>query len=144
MGAIMDDTGADDSGRDGQFMSLEDVRTRLSERWTLAETSYRTAGPARYFMVGETGQRLGFITPLSHNFCELCNRVRLTCTGMLYMCLGQDDNLDLRDVLRGSESDDAVSAAIDSAIARKPKGHDFMVGRDANAAVARHMSVTGG
>ena len=144
MGVIMDDTGTDDSGRDGQFMSLEDVRARLSQRWTLAESSYRSAGPARYFMVGETGQRLGFITPLSHNFCELCNRVRLTCTGMLYMCLGQDDNLDLRAVLRGSESDAQLSAAIDSAIARKPKGHDFLVGRDASAAVSRHMSVTGG
>ena len=125
-------------------MSLEEVRTRLGQRWTLAETSYRTAGPARYFVVGETGQRLGFITPLSHNFCELCNRVRLTCTGMLYMCLGQDASMDLRDVLRQSESDEAVSAAIDQAILRKPKGHDFMVGRDANAAVTRHMSVTGG
>lgn len=144
MGAIMDDTGADDSGREGQFMSLEEVRTQLGQRWTLAETSYRTAGPARYFVVGETGQRLGFITPLSHNFCELCNRVRLTCTGMLYMCLGQDDSMDLREVLRQSESDEALSAAIDQAILRKPKGHDFLVGRDASAAVSRHMSVTGG
>ncbi|MDG1413873.1 MAG: GTP 3',8-cyclase MoaA, partial [Alphaproteobacteria bacterium] len=144
MGAIMDDTGADDSGREGQFMSLEEVRTQLGQRWTLAETSYRTAGPARYFVVGETGQRLGFITPLSHNFCELCNRVRLTCTGMLYMCLGQDDSRDLREVLRQSESDEALSAAIDQAILRKPKGHDFLVGRDASAAVSRHMSVTGG
>ncbi len=144
MGAIMDDTGADDSGREGQFMSLEDVRLRLSQRWTLAETSYRSAGPARYFMVGETGQRLGFITPLSHNFCELCNRVRLTCTGMLYMCLGQDDSMDLRAVLRGSESDAKLSSAIDQAILKKPKGHDFLIGRDADAAVARHMSVTGG
>jgi len=144
MGAIMDDTGSDDSGREGQFMSLEDVRTRLSNRWTLAETSYRSAGPARYFMVGETGQRLGFITPLSHNFCELCNRVRLTCTGMLYMCLGQDDSMDLRNVLRSSESDATLSNAIDKAILKKPKGHDFMVGRDAGAAVSRHMSVTGG
>jgi cyclic pyranopterin phosphate synthase len=144
MGVIMDDTGADDSGREGQFMSLQDVRDRLSTRWTLAESSFRSAGPARYFMVGETGQRLGFITPLSHNFCELCNRVRLTCTGMLYMCLGQDDSMDLRAVLRNASSDDAVSRAIDDAILRKPKGHDFMVGRDGEAAVARHMSVTGG
>ena len=144
MGVIMDDTGTDDSGREGQFMSLEDVRTRLSTRWTLAETSYRSAGPARYFMVGETGQRLGFITPLSHNFCELCNRVRLTCTGMLYMCLGQDDSMDLRAVLRSSESDETLSNAIDQAILKKPKGHDFMVGREAGAAVSRHMSVTGG
>ena len=144
MGTIMDDSGADDSGRAGQFMSLETVRERLSSRWTLAETSFRSAGPARYFSVGETGQRLGFITPLSHNFCELCNRVRLTCTGMLYMCLGQDDSADLRAVLRESESDEPLFDAIDRAIARKPKGHDFQVGPGAAAAVSRHMSVTGG
>ncbi len=144
MGVIMDDNGADDSGRAGQFISLETVRAQLARRWTLAESSFRSAGPARYFNVGETGQRLGFITPLSHNFCELCNRVRLTCTGMLYMCLGQDDSADLRAVLRGSETDEALYAAIDAAIARKPRGHDFRVGPEAQAAVSRHMSVTGG
>ena len=144
MGTIMDDSGADDSGRAGQFISLETVREQLSARWTLAETSFRSAGPARYFSVGETGQRLGFITPLSHNFCELCNRVRPTCTGMLYMCLGQDDSADLRAVLRESESDKPLSDAIDRAIALKPKGHDFQVGPGAAAAVSRHMSVTGG
>ena len=128
-----------------QYLPLSMVRARLGQRWTLEETDYRTGGPARYFVVRETGQRLGFITPLTHNFCESCNRVRLTCTGTLYMCLGQDDAADLRKPLRESEADDALDAAIRAAIDRKPKGHDFVIDRrNHGPAVQRHMSVTGG
>ena len=121
------------------------VRARLSERFTLEDLDYRTGGPARYVRVAETGGRLGFITPLTHNFCESCNRVRVTCTGTLYMCLGQEDAADLRKPLRASESNDLLDAAIDEAIARKPKGHDFIIDRrHQRPALARHMSVTGG
>ncbi len=128
-----------------QYLPLSLVRARLAERWTLDETGYRTGGPARYVEVRETGRRLGFITPLTHNFCESCNRVRLTCTGTLYMCLGQEDAADLRTPLRQSEADDALEAAIRVAIARKPKGHDFVIDRrHRRPAVGRHMSVTGG
>jgi cyclic pyranopterin phosphate synthase len=128
-----------------QYLPLSLVRARLQRRWTLDETDYRTGGPARYFMVRETGRRLGFITPLTHNFCESCNRVRLTCTGTLYMCLGQEDAADLRTPLRQSEGDEALVAAIREAISRKPKGHDFVIDRRHNRpALARHMSVTGG
>jgi len=128
-----------------QYLPLSVVRARLSRRWTLDEIDYRTGGPARYVRVRETGGRLGFITPLTHNFCESCNRVRLTCTGTLYMCLGQEDAADLRAVLRASESDAVLEAAIHEAIARKPKGHDFIIDRrHTQPAVARHMSVTGG
>ncbi|MEM8740600.1 MAG: GTP 3',8-cyclase MoaA [Pseudomonadota bacterium] len=128
-----------------QYWSLEDVRTALSAHWTLHETAERTGGPARYARLEETGQRIGFITPLSHNFCESCNRVRLTCTGQLYMCLGQDDDADLRAVLRAGAEDGPLEAAIRRAIARKPKGHDFDYSRQAVAGeMRRHMSVTGG
>ena len=128
-----------------QYLPLSLIRARLERRWTLNETDYRTGGPARYATVHETGRRLGFITPLTHNFCESCNRVRLTCTGTLYMCLGQEDAADLRTPLRQSESDETLDAAIREAIARKPKGHDFIIDRRHNQpAVARHMSVTGG
>jgi cyclic pyranopterin phosphate synthase len=128
-----------------QYLPLSMVRARLSERYTLDEIDYRTGGPARYFRVKETGGRLGFITPLTHNFCESCNRVRLTCTGTLYMCLGQEDAADLRTPLRASEGNDLVYAAIDEAITRKPKGHDFIIDRrHKRPALARHMSVTGG
>jgi cyclic pyranopterin phosphate synthase len=128
-----------------QYLPLSLVRARLAERWTLEEIDYRTGGPARYVRVKETGGRLGFITPLTHNFCESCNRVRLTCTGTLFMCLGQNDAADLRAPLRRSESDELLDAAISEAIARKPKGHDFIIDRRHTApAVARHMSVTGG
>ena len=128
-----------------QYLPLSLVRARLQRRWTLDETDYRTGGPARYATVRETGRRLGFITPLTHNFCESCNRVRLTCTGTLYMCLGQEDAADLRTPLRQSEGDEAVEAAIREAIGRKPKGHDFIIDRRHNRpAVSRHMSVTGG
>ena len=131
--------------RPEQYLPLSMVRARLARRWTLDETDYRTGGPARYAIVGETGRRLGFITPLTHNFCESCNRVRLTCTGTLYMCLGQDDAADLRTLLRQSEGDEELIAAIPEAISRKPKGHDFIIDRRHNRpAVARHMSVTGG
>ena len=131
--------------RTDQYLPLSIVRARLRRRWTLAETEYRTGGPARYYTVTETGRRIGFITPMTHNFCESCNRVRLTCTGTLYMCLGQDDAADLRAVLRDGADDAALDAAIRAAIARKPKGHDFLIDRrEAAPAVQRHMSVTGG
>jgi cyclic pyranopterin phosphate synthase len=126
--------------RADQYLPLSLVRARLRQRWTLDETAYRTGGPARYVTVRETGRRLGFITPMTHNFCEDCNRVRLTVTGTLYMCLGQDDAADLRRPLRRG---DDLQAAIAAAIARKPKGHDFVIDRQ-RPAVARHMSVTGG
>src|SRR5579864_54779 len=128
-----------------QYLPLSMVRAQLQRRWTLEESDYRTGGPARYFTVRETGGRLGMITPLTHNFCESCNRVRLTCTGTLYMCLGQHDSADLRTPLRRSESDELVDAAIAEAISRKPKGHDFIIDRrHQTPAVGRHMSVTGG
>ncbi len=128
-----------------QYLPLSMVRAQLARNWTLDETDYRTGGPARYFTVRETGRRLGFITPLTHNFCESCNRVRLTCTGTLYMCLGQDDAADLRAPLRANPDDRALEQAIRAAIARKPKGHDFVIDRrHSGPAVERHMSVTGG
>jgi cyclic pyranopterin phosphate synthase len=128
-----------------QYLPLSLVRSRLAQRWTLDETDYRTGGPARYVRVRETGGRLGFITPLTHNFCESCNRVRVTCTGQLFMCLGQNDDADLRRPLRASESDELLEAAIREAIGRKPRGHDFVIDRRHNGpAVPRHMSVTGG
>ena len=139
----MGDMGAET--RVDQYLPLSLVRARLERNWTLAETDYRTGGPARYFTVAETGRRLGFITPLTHNFCESCNRVRVTCTGTLYMCLGQDDAADLRAPLRASADDGLLDAAIDEAISRKPKGHDFVIDRrHTRPAVGRHMSVTGG
>ncbi len=131
--------------RNDQYLPLSKVRKRLEETWSLADIAYKSGGPARYVEVKETGRRLGFITPLTHNFCESCNRVRLTCTGTLYMCLGQNDKADLRAPLRASESDHLLDAAIDEAITRKPKGHDFVIDRDNRGpAVQRHMSVTGG
>ncbi len=127
------------------YMPLETVRARLARHWTLSESSHRTGGPSRYMDVKETGTRLGFITPLSHNFCEGCNRVRLTCTGTLFMCLGQEDSADLRAVLRSGGGTEALGQALDEAIGRKPKGHDFVIDRDhSGPAVPRHMSVTGG
>ena len=134
-----------DGQRADQYLPLSEVRARLAQRFTLRDIAYATGGPARYVSVGETGGRLGFITPLTHNFCESCNRVRVTCTGTLYMCLGQEDAADLRGPLRASESDAPLQAAIERAIARKPKGHDFIIDRTTRQpAVQRHMSVTGG
>ena len=134
-----------DGQRADQYLPLSVVRARLMDNWTLEDIPYRTGGPASYVRVRETGGRLGFITPLTHNFCESCNRVRLTCTGTLYMCLGQDDAADLRAPLRASDDNDLVSRAIDEAITRKPKGHDFIIDRNTTTpAVSRHMSVTGG
>jgi cyclic pyranopterin phosphate synthase len=128
-----------------QYLPLSMVRARLAERFTLDEIDYQTGGPARYTRVQETGGRLGFITPMTHNFCESCNRVRITCTGTLYMCLGQDDAADLRTPLRQSEANDLLYRTIDEAILRKPKGHDFIIDRrHRRPALGRHMSVTGG
>jgi len=134
-----------DGDRMDQYLPLSLVRARLAREFTLEESDYRTGGPARYVRVAETGGRLGFITPLTHNFCESCNRVRLTCTGTLFMCLGQNDAADLRAPLRASEDDRLLHRAIDAAIARKPKGHDFLIDRRHNKpALERHMSLTGG
>jgi len=138
----MGDIGED---RTDHYLPLSIVRARLMDRWTLEDIPFRTGGPARYVRVKETGGRLGFITPMTHNFCESCNRVRLTCTGTLYMCLGQDDAADLRSPLRASAGDELLTEAIREAISRKPKGHDFVIDRRTKQpAVARHMSVTGG
>ncbi len=134
-----------DGDRTDQYLPLSTVRQRLSDQFTLTDIPYKTGGPARYVTIEETGGRLGFITPLTHNFCESCNRVRVTCTGQLYMCLGQDDMADLRAPLRASEGNEVLNAAIDEAIGRKPKGHDFVIDRKSRQpAVSRHMSVTGG
>jgi cyclic pyranopterin phosphate synthase len=136
------EVGAD---RVDQYLPLSLVRERLARRWTLLDSGYRTGGPARYVTVAETGRRLGFITPLTHNFCEGCNRVRLTCTGTLFLCLGQEDSADLRAVLRAGATDAQLDLAIREAIARKPRGHDFVIDRrHARPALARHMSATGG
>ena len=130
--------------RTDRYLPLSQMRAQLAEDFTLTDNAYRTGGPARYVTVAETGGRLGFITPMTHNFCESCNRVRLTCTGTLYLCLGQNDAADLRLPLRASDDDALLSQAIDEAIGRKPKGHDFIIDRRNRPAVARHMSVTGG
>ena len=131
--------------RNDQYLPLSLVRGRMKENYTLIESNFNTGGPARYVQVKETGGRLGFITPLTHNFCESCNRVRLTCTGILYMCLGQDDSADLRKVLRKGIKNKDLEKAIREAISRKPKGHDFEISRRSSApSVNRHMSVTGG
>jgi cyclic pyranopterin phosphate synthase len=137
--------GAADQDRTDQYLSLSRVRQEMDSYWTLIDLPDRTGGPARYVRIKETGGRLGFITPLTHNFCESCNRVRVTCTGTLFTCLGQDHNADLRDVMRAHDNDDALRAAIVEAIAGKPKGHDFVIERrGAKPAVARFMSTTGG
>lgn len=134
-----------DEDRTDQYLPLSLLRADLERQFTLTDIPYKTGGPARYVDVAETGGRLGFITPMTHNFCESCNRVRLTCTGTLYMCLGQDDAADLRAALRASEGNELLSNAIDEAIGRKPKGHDFIIDRRTNRpSVSRHMSVTGG
>lgn len=133
-----------DADRFDQYLPLSDVRQSLEKLWTLKPLSYRTGGPARYYEVEETGGRLGLITPLTQNFCDGCNRVRLTCTGQLYMCLGQEDRHDLRAVLR-EQGPEALNAAIDQAILRKPKGHDFVIDdHNSKPAVPRTMSATGG
>ncbi|WP_310071034.1 GTP 3',8-cyclase MoaA [Phyllobacterium sp. 1468] len=131
--------------RTDQYLPLSLLRAKLGEEFTLNDIAYKTGGPARYVEIEETGGRVGFITPMTHNFCESCNRVRLTCTGTLYMCLGQEDAADLREPLRSSEGNELLNSAIDEAIGRKPKGHDFIIDRRHNRpAVSRHMSVTGG
>jgi cyclic pyranopterin phosphate synthase len=138
----MGDTGED---RVEHYLPLSLVRTQLAHNYTLTESQHRTGGPARYFDVAETGGRVGFITPLTHNFCESCNRVRLTCTGTLFMCLGQDDSADLRKVVRATSDNAVLQDAIRAAIARKPKGHDFIIDRrHTKPALSRHMSLTGG
>ena len=134
-----------DADRTAQYLPLSLVRAKLEQRFTLTDSDYRTGGPARYTQVAETGGRLGFITPLTHNFCESCNRIRVTCTGMLYMCLGQNDDADLRAPLRASRDNELLEAAMDAAIARKPKGHDFIIDRrHKKPAIDRVMSLTGG
>jgi cyclic pyranopterin phosphate synthase len=136
-----------DIGEDrlGQYLPLSIVRSRLAARFSMEDIDHQSGGPARYMRVQETGGRLGFITPMTHNFCESCNRVRITCTGTLYMCLGQEDAADLRSPLRSSESNEPLYTAIDEAITRKPKGHDFIIDRrHQRPALSRHMSVTGG
>ncbi|MDE3174843.1 MAG: GTP 3',8-cyclase MoaA [Pseudomonadota bacterium] len=134
-----------ENARFDQYLPLTELRASLEQRYTLKPSLYASGGPARYFDVAETGGRLGFITPLTHNFCESCNRVRVTCTGTMYMCLGQDDAADLRTPLRRSESDELLEQAIRAAITRKPKGHDFLIERgQSHASTRRHMSVTGG
>ncbi len=136
------EVGAD---RTDQYLPLSQVRARLSQRWTLSDIPDTTGGPARYVRIAETGGRLGFITPLTHNFCEACNRVRVTCTGALYTCLGHEDALELRVPLRASEGDELLQAAIGEGIGRKPKGHDFVIDRGRQRpALSRHMSTTGG
>ncbi|MDB5626773.1 MAG: cyclic pyranopterin phosphate synthase MoaA, partial [Tardiphaga sp.] len=132
-------------GRLDQYVPLSLVRARLAQRYTLTDLPDDTGGPARYVGVGETGGKLGFITPLTHNFCETCNRVRITCTGTIHTCLGHDDATDLRRPLRASADDDLLNTAIDRAIGAKPKGHDFIIDRrHSGPSVGRHMSVTGG
>ena len=134
-----------EAARVDQYLPLNQVRAQLLDQFTLEDSDYQTGGPARYVRVKETSGRLGFITPLTHNFCEGCNRVRVTCTGTLYMCLGQEDAADLRTPLRASESDYLLVEAMERAIARKPKGHDFVIDRQTQQpSVGRHMSVTGG
>jgi cyclic pyranopterin phosphate synthase len=133
-----------EADRSDQFLSLEKVRRELEGFWTLTDIPLTTGGPARYVRIAETGGRLGFITPLSHNFCEACNRVRLTCTGTLHTCLGREDAADLRAVIRSGADDDQLIEAIRAAVDAKPKGHDFHIGRGLAPAVARHMSTTGG
>lgn len=133
-----------DGDRTAQYLPLSKVRADLEARWHLEEIDYRTGGPARYVEIRETGGRLGLITPHTHNFCESCNRVRLTATGQLYMCLGQEDKADLRAVVQSTRDDEILARAIDDAILRKPKGHDFDMTRANMPAVRRHMSTTGG
>jgi len=133
-----------DVDRADQYLPLDDLRRRMAGRWTLVDVDDRTGGPARYVRVGETGGLIGFITPMSHNFCESCNRIRVSATGRLYTCLGERGGTDLRTALRGSESDDTLNAAIDRAILRKPKGHDFEIRRHGEPALERPMSVLGG
>ena len=134
-----------EADRTDQYLPLSLLRASLERQFTLTDIPFKTGGPARYVNVAETGGRLGFITPMTHNFCESCNRVRLTCTGTLYMCLGQEDAADLRTPLRASEGNDLLDAAIVEAISRKPKGHDFIIDRrHQRPALSRHMNVTGG
>jgi len=134
-----------DEDRTDRYLPISILKDKIRQTWTLEETNHKTGGPATYSHIKETGKRIGFITPLTHNFCESCNRVRLTCTGKLFMCLGQDDEKDLLTPIRMSESDELLMSAIDEAIGRKPKGHDFIIDRvGAAPAVSRHMSVTGG
>jgi GTP 3',8-cyclase len=135
--------GAVGAERIEQYLPLDKVRADIARHFHLRDLNVRTGGPARYVEVEETGGRLGFITPLTHNFCESCNRIRVTCTGTLYMCLGQAASVDLRAPLRAAANDDLLETAIKTAIAAKPKGHDFVIER-ARPALKRHMSVTGG
>ncbi|PWR21010.1 GTP 3',8-cyclase MoaA [Zavarzinia compransoris] len=134
-----------DGDRTAHYLPLGEVRAALARRFTLIDSAHRSAGPARYVRIAETGGRVGFITPLSDHFCDSCNRVRLTCTGRLYLCLGQEDSVDFLPLLRGGADDPAIEAAIRRALAHKPRGHDFVIDRATpRPALARHMNVTGG
>lgn len=135
------DVGAD---RTDQYLPLSELRRIIAQRWTLTDTTERSGGPARYARVAETGGRIGFITPMTHSFCESCNRVRVSAKGVLYTCLGQEDQVDLRAPLRSGESDTALHAAIEAGIRAKPRGHDFEIARNGAPALARHMSALGG
>lgn len=139
----MGETGED---RTATYLPLSKVKMELARRWTLESLPDRTGGPARYMRVAETGRRIGFITPMSHNFCDSCNRVRVSCTGRLYTCLGQEDGIDLREIMRSGGDDAALLSGIQTAIALKPRGHNFMLGAKPGEVQgpARHMSVTGG
>lgn len=137
--------GSIDEDRVDQYIPLSEIRNEISQNWTLSDSTFNSGGPARYADVLETGRKVGFITPMSHGFCETCNRMRLTCKGVLFMCLGQDDNLDLREIVRSSESNLPLEQAIDTALNLKPKGHEFVIDEETRTpAVVRHMSVTGG
>jgi hypothetical protein len=141
---VMDRVGEIDEDRTDQYLSLETVRRDLASYWRLEDLPLSTGGPARYVRIAQTGGRLGFITPLSHSFCEACNRVRLTCTGTLHTCLGQDDATDLRALMRAGATDEDLAGAIRTAVLGKPRGHDFRIAAGSAPAVARHMSTTGG
>ena len=133
-----------DYDRTDQFLPVSKVKENIEKKFSLNKSKYYTGGPSRYYDVKETGKKIGFITPLTHNFCELCNRVRLTCTGKLYMCLGQDDSADFKEASRSINWKEDLNKAIIEAISRKPKGHDFVIRRKQAPSVNRHMSVTGG
>ncbi len=138
------DGNQDGENRIDQYFPLSMVRAKIAQKYTLIDSDYATGGPARYSIIQETNQRIGFITPMTHNFCESCNRVRLTCTGTLFLCLGQEDKVEFRDLLRSTNNDNDIINAINHAMTIKPKGHDFIIDRHSKEFVPRYMSTTGG